>query len=377
VKLVALMMLIGLSVIAQTTNAGEGWWMFGSGDAAAKKGAGMRIVAKQVSEFEEAPDFVVGGLAFGSDNSVLAVNGMVAGPEVHLWNWHSPKRPIRILEMKSSAGGGRAIRYSPDGTLLAVGHVRDRTDMGAGVIRIWRTNDWSVAHDIQEPLGGTGDAGLDFDPTGHLLFRTLDRISGPNVMAHRTDDWEQAWAISTGSFVPKTLSASPDGKFLAVAGYTFNLGPTGPPIVTHPRILVINTSTHLVERTINAFPDNNEIQAVTWNVDGTGIAAGAIVGGSFAGPDAVRIFEASSGRLVASEPTSDLAYVSALAYSRDGRWFVDGYVDGAIRIWNGKHSEILQKIDVDIHFHPALCISHDSRYLAIAVGRKVSVWSIE
>jgi len=337
----------------------------------------LNPVAKKVAEYRENPEFVVGGLDFNGDGSQLATNGMVAGPEVHVWKWRTPSQIVRVLPMNSSAGGGDAIRYSPDGSLLAVGHVLDRPEVGFGLVRVWDTKTWAVADDIAEPKGASGEMGFAFSPDARLLVRTMDRLSGPNIVLHRTDTWEALWGVTTRPFVPRKLALSPDGRFAAVAGSTTSLGPNGPPVIVRPQILIVDLSGGRIVRTIEAFPDYNAIQALDWRPDGSALAAGAIVGGSYPGPNAVKIFDPRSGRELLDEPATDAAFVSALRYSRNGRYLIEGYIDGNVRIWDGEHRHLLQAIPVNNRFNPALSISPDSRFFAIAVGQDVSVWEVK
>jgi WD40 repeat protein len=372
-----LILAVGMSSVFPPSPAraasADGWWSsiqstFGLKDTA-------HDVAKKIAEFTEDRTFVVGGLDFNGDGAQLATNGQVAGPEVHVWNWRAPSHIARVLSMNSSAGGGAAIRYSLDGSLLAVGHVLDRPQVGSGLVRIWNTQTWAIAHDIAEPQGASAQMGFAFSPDGRLFIRTMDRFSGPNLIVHRTDTWEQLWSVSTPGFTPLTLALSPDGQFVAVAGWSST--PEGPPFGSRPQILIVDLSSRRIVRTFAAFPDNNIIQALSWSPDGKMIAAGAIIGGSPPGPDAVKIFDPQSGKQLIGEPATDAAFVSGLQYSRDGRYLIEAYIDGNVRIWDGQHKLLLQKIPIDMRFHPAVSISRDSRYFAVAVGRDVSVWDLK
>jgi WD40 repeat protein len=327
-------------------------------------------VAKKVAEFRESQDFVVGGFDFTGDGMELATNGQETRPEVHLWSWRTPSRIARVLQLPTGAGSGEAIRCSPDGTLLAVGHTYDRQHT---LVRVWRTDTWAVARDIEDSVGAFDQMGLAFSPDGKFLARTASRLApGPDLILYRTDTWEVAWSLGTRPFRANTLALSPDGKYAAIAGFrVVSLQ------ISHPEILIIDLSNHQTIRTIAAaFPDNNEIQTLAWSPDGKALAAGALVTESAPGPDAVRIFDPATGQPITRE-AAKVAYVSGLRYSPDGRYLVDAYLDGEVHIWDGQHKQLLQVIPVNLHFHTAVSISRDSRHLAIAAGRDVSVWELK
>lgn len=326
-------------------------------------------VARKLVEFRERSDFTVGGIGFTGDAAELATNGEVAGPEVHLWSWRSPSHISRVLPLPASAGGGTAIRFSPDGTLLAVGH---GYDVQHTLVRIWRTDTWVVGQDLADPVGAFDRMGLAFSSDGKFFARTASRLArGPDLIVYRTDNWEVAWSLETRPFIVHALALSPDGKYAALAGANIVSLQT-----THSEIRIVDLSTHQMTRTITAFPDNNEIEAVEWSPDGRALAVGALLSPSPPNQDAVRLFDPATGQLITGEEAKE-AYAGALRYSPDGRYLVVGRLDGEVHIWDGQHKQRLQVIPINPHFHTALCISRDSRYLAIGDGSDVSVWELK
>lgn len=328
-------------------------------------------VAKKIAAFRES--FVVGGMDFNADGTQLAVSEESIGPRVHIWAWRRPSRISRELDV-SVPPSDNAISYSPNGTLLAVGHMREAPQLGAGLIRIWDTATGAVVHSIAEPQGATAIMGLAFSPDGRLLVRTVQRGAPAFLVVHETDNWDEVWSLPTPLFSPRVLALSPDGSFAAIGGEALVKGEGA---IYHPEILIVDLKGRQLARTIrSAFVDQNEIHALDWSPDGKTIAAGVIVQGSYPGPDAVKLFEATTG-LELSNESAKIAYVNGLRYSHDGRYLAEGYLDGHVRIWDGQHQKLLQSIPVDDHFNTVLSVSRDSRHLAIGAGKDVAIWELE
>ncbi len=345
--------------------------------ASAKAESGA--VAKKVAEFKET--IVVGGLDFNADGSQLAINAMFDGRDVHIWDWRTPSHIALVLHKDAAAGDGSAVRYSPDGMLLGVGHAGEVVKPGTmRIYRVWNVHTRAVVHDVETSRGGSGVyLGLAFSPDGRFLICVVQGgfAPGDHMVVYSTETWERLWGLDTLPVIPRRLALSPDGQHAALAGLHSFIPESGPPGVDRPKILIVNMETHQAERTIDmAFPDHNEIQAVAWSPDGKTLAAGAIVQGTYPGPDAVRLFDAATGTLVGDEH-ADNAGVYGLSYSPDGRYLIEGYIDGKVRIWDGQHKQLLQSMPVDDHFHTVLGVSRDSRYLAIAAGKGIAVWQLK
>jgi WD40 repeat protein len=331
-------------------------------------------VARQVAEFNE--DFSVGGMDFSPDGQRLATNAAFAGLDVHVWDWRKPVRLLQTLHKTAAAGEGNAIRFSPDGSLLAVGHALDTAANGFGLIRIWSVQTSQVIHDVSEPNGATGTMTLAFLPDGKSFIRTVNHLGNPGnyVVVHNTDSWAEDWGFSTLPLVPRSLAISPDGQFAAVGGQVIG---TPPRYTFTPQIAILDLKKREIIRTIdNVFPDENQVQTLAWSPDGKAIAAGCIVNGSFRGPNAIRIFEPETGKEIAHQ-AAETAFISGLAYSPNNKYLIEGEVDRHFQIWDAKHAVLLQTITTDVHSRSMLSISRDGRYLAIAVGSHVSIWELQ
>jgi WD40 repeat protein len=332
-------------------------------------------VATKIAEFTE--DFVVSSVDFNADGTHLATNAMLDGLDVHIWDWRSKPHIVRILNKNAAAGAGNALRYSVDGSLLAVGHTRAVEKYGFGLIRVWNAQSGEIVRDIAEPKGAGDEMAFAFTPDGRFFVRTVDRGGQPGdyIVVHSTATWEPVWGLSTLPFIPHSMALSPDGRFAAVGGETLALESTR--MKVYPKILFVDLDAKRVVRTIDQpFPEHNEIQTLAWSPDGKSLAVGAVVEGTYPGPDAVKIFDPMTGALSLVEPARS-AYVYGLGYTPNGRYLVEGYIENHVRIWDGQHNAILQTIPVDNHFRCVLNVSRDSRYLAIAIGKHVSIWELK
>ncbi|MGP0054025.1 MAG: WD40 repeat domain-containing protein, partial [Steroidobacteraceae bacterium] len=303
-------------------------------------------VATKVAEFKE--DFVVGGLDFSADGTQLASNAMMAGLDVHIREWRGNNHIVRVFHKTAPSGEGNAIKFSIDGSLLAVGHSLDTRENGYGLIRIWDANTGAIIYDVKEPQGASGTMTFAFLPDGKSFIRTVNRGGGPGnyLVVHKTDTWAVDWGLPTLPLTPRSLAISPHGHFATIGGQV--LGP-GPGFVFSPQIAIIDLEKRQIVRTIDSvFPDANQVQTLAWSPDGTSIAAGCIVDGSFRGPNAVRFFDPMTGAEIAHE-TADTAFVSALAYTPNGKYLIEGEIDHHVRLWDASHKSLLQTIPVNEH----------------------------
>jgi WD40 repeat protein len=329
-------------------------------------------VAKRVAEFSE--EFPVGGMDFSVDGQQVATNAIFAGLDVHIWDWRA-SHIIRFLHKTAPAGEGNAIRFSIDGSLLAVGHAIDTPANGLGLIRIWDMHTGAIIHDIPEPQGAGDAMTFWFLPDGKSLIRTVNHGGKPGhyLVVNKTDSWAEEWGLQTLPLIPRSLATSPDGQSAAIGGQVYGPAPT---FMITPQIAIVDLGKHEIIRTIDqVFPDENQVQILSWSPDGKSLAAGCIVGGSFRGPNAIRIFDPTTGSEVAHQ-TANSAFVSGLTYTPNNKYLVEGEVDGHVEIWDARHETLLQSIPVNEHFRTILAVSRDSRHLAVAVDKRVSIWEL-
>ncbi len=132
-------------------------------------------------------------LVFTADGSVLAIglDGGEDGGETKLWN-------LNTGSLISVAGGGSAVAFSPDGTVVATGYYR--------TVRLWRTatgEELETLRGHREPV-----IWLAFAKDGRTLVSAAEEIKLWNLAARR----------EVASFLPDAASVfvgfSPDGRHL-------------------------------------------------------------------------------------------------------------------------------------------------------------------
>ena len=331
--------------------------------------AKMSDVAVKYTEIKDTIN--VNGLDFSPDGKHLATSSYAQSSEVHVWDWEA-KNIVLKLNREGAANHtmSEGIRYSPDGRFLAVCHDRG---VKPHIIHVFDAKTGQLIKEINDLIPGACYA-VGFTPDSQLMLRIARRgpISGDNLIAYSTQTWEPNWGIVTEPLSPIAMAVSPDGKYAAIGGIDL-----GPGVLNQPRILVVDLQNHRIIKSIAAFPLDNGIKRLAWSTDGKQIAAGVIVGGSSAGPDIVKIFDAHTGEQINTEPVQAPAYISALRYSPDGKYLAEAHVNHKIRLWDGQHKTLLQEIPIDDH-GLNIVFSRDSRFMAVTNGgTKIQIWKLK
>jgi WD40 repeat protein len=137
---------------------------------------------------------------------------------------------------------------------------------------------------------------------------------------------------------------------------------------------------------IDAFPLKENVYRLAWSPDGAHLAAGSLIGDPAKGEaDAVRIFDASTGEMVANEPAK-MAHIYALLYTPEGKYLVESAIDQEgkylaekavdfrIRIWDGGHQNLLQEVHGTAS---SMAVTRDGRYLAMGGDKKILIWELK
>lgn len=344
-------------------------------------GDSRRAIATNVADLKE--DDGVVSLQFSPDSRQLAVS-MATTLDIHVWDWRA-RRIERTLQKPLPADlllSSEGIRYSPDGTLLAVAHGIASATEGRSVVDIYNSQSGTLLHRISETPLGAAYSRIEFSADGKLLVRTFDsdnRSKTGQFLVHRTDTWDVIWSLSTLPLDVHTLALTRDARLAAVAG-----GPTAyPGTWGSAQILVIDLAQRKVIHAFDSvFSRGVTTNVVAWHPDGIHLAVGSY--GENPGvptpPEPVKIVNVSTGKTEIAESLPPMD-VTGLHYTSDGRYLIEsGYSPrvngkGLARIWDGQHQTLLQEIPVDQSY--GMTISGDDRYFAIGDKHHVSIWTLK
>ena len=351
-------------------DSGTGWFknLFES------KGKNMKEVAVKVAELPEQYINTRRGLSFSRDDKQLAV--VSDNEKINIWDWQSARivHTVEKAQGANDASTTEPIRYSPDGRLFV-----SCSDI---ITRIWNTETWAVVHDITD-LDYRSCNAIGFTSDGKSLVQVAGLMgSRNNLTIYDTSSWQPVWSLHTVPFYPSALAISPDGKFAAIGGGVYDSKGS-----LTQQIVVADLARRVIVRTIrNTLEfDNGQI---AWSPDGAFITAigrrgwdgGANNGqGAYtSGLDTVMIFDAHIGKQVAGEQLEDIEATS-LRYTPEGKYLIEGVMNGrgsglGIRIWDGKHHELLQEIPGEV---TGLAVSGDGHYFAASNYKQISVWQLK
>jgi WD40 repeat protein len=291
------------------------------------KGKTSKDVAVKVAELPEEYKINVRGLDFSADGKHLAV--VSEGEKINIWDWQG-KRIVNTLQQTQGAGlAADPVRYSPNARLLVACNSQAASDIAA---RIWNTDTWEIAHDIVDHAPGGCNA-MGFTPDGKSLIRVLDRLPEfpqDTLVIYDTNTWQPVWGLRTAPLHAQALAISPEGNFIALAGYVSGADPV------QRQVVIVD----MKQRTISRTTQSTIIHSLAWSPDGAHLA---VIGSE------VQIFDADSGRLMVEEQFAGGGAHKSLRFTPDGKYLIEGDMNGkgtglGVRIWDGQHRELLQEI---------------------------------
>lgn len=272
-----------------------------------------------------------------------------------------------LVEGYLQTGGGSKLRFSADGTRVAVGH---------GSLQVWDPSSSSLVSALftDEPLQ---IAGLTFSPDGSRL--AVVTVDG-NVYAWDASSGESLFEITAGAlldvqvlaaygggpigpgigagvFGEKGIGFSPDGRLLALAN--------GPgvevwEIESGSRSLMLEQTSPVMYPTRISFSDDGAFiyAAMNRNID-------------------LAVWDAATGELLRQ---MDLPWVDPNAFSAtdmQGDLFARNNYDDTgywIEVWNIRSGEML-RLPTHLRQVEPLRFSPDGKYLAAIAGYRIYVWS--
>lgn len=341
------------------------------------------ISVTEVANLRESYD--VWSLEFSPDGKRLAVSSPVER-SVHIWDLAS-KQIVHSLEKPGpvSPEAMDQLRFSPDGRFLAIDRLQRKQS-----IMVW---DAAAATLIKE-FGNVSSSGIAFTPDSQRLVASFERHLRPGsdgkgpeeymLAVFDTQNWQMIQRMGNPIyFHAARLALSPDGKYAAVGGTYVephpernHLSPDGKMIILgsipQVQVKIVDLARMEVIRTLIAREAQYDIEMIAWSADGKYIAYGGKTDVSLKDPNAVKIWNAASGELVATDVGEPGPY--SLRYTPDGRYFISGGVNRKIKIWDAEQRHLLHEIP---GWPGALAVSRDGKYFAGGGDRHVIVWGLQ
>ena len=355
-------------------------------------------VAQKVATLRELGSLYV---TFSADSAKVVTAGMQDMLGVWKWQHGATNHALSMPAVSGISRANIAIAVSPDGHYIAATHSMDRPDKTKPVsqtnsscrtIQIWDAKTGKPLVDLDGLPAWCDSGGILFSRNGALLF-VIERGQElcPNRASHvavfSTKDWKRLWNICLKESEPGQLAVSPDDKLIAIGGYhqvkvDQSARPDAPMFESHEVVAIVDIRARQTIRIIDgALPDQFDIEALAWSPDGRRLAVG---GGNRRGDsrtDALKIYDPNSGTLIFTE-NSEYSDVKGIAYTGDGKYFIEATVNKQVRIWDGSHAHLLQSFPVgwgsafDNLFN-ALAVSPDNKYLAVTQQQGTTIFELK
>jgi WD40 repeat protein len=332
-------------------------------------GSHMNDVVIKVAELPaRSRQWVPLGLAFSPDGDQIAVG---ADEGVAILDWQQAHLD-RTLELPKGLNIGlttNPLRYSPDGTFLAICGEGARGD----VVRIWNASNWSIAKDITN-FEGWGCTALGFSTDGKTIFNLMNSSGGKGeeFIVYEVGTWQKLWGLTFSHLSPVSLAVSPDGREVAVGGQLL-IAPSpaevpdpvkrGQESYFEPHIYLLDLRSRDVVKDIKTAA----MGPLAWSSDGSRIGV--------AGQQNVEMFDARSGQRLLHAELSRSAHMNLL-FTPDGRYFIESDMNGrgtglGIHIWDIGRQKLLQAIPGNVD---GIAVSKHGRYLAVGLDGRTTIW---
>jgi WD40 repeat protein len=284
-------------------------------------------------------------VALSANGQYLATGASGHDDRVKLWRI-SDRALVRTIP--GYLGFERSVALSPDGTLLAVSSF-NLTNFARSV-RVWKTADGSLRHDlrVQDRVSGPGALAFSFDGT---------RLASANP-GSTLDVWDVASgtlaftatnAVVRGDFY--SVAWSPDGNLLATASGT------QPFTIDHSVALWEASGGKLLRLLIQ---NERPVPALAFSPDSTTLASG---GTEFvAGVPVLQLWKVTDGTLI-RVLRGQVSNTVGVAFSPDGQVLASANTDNTLRFWRVSDGALLHTLGEEMY--NILVLGASTEFLAV------------
>ena len=284
----------------------------------------------------------VEAVAYSHDGLWVASGADYDDSQVKVWRASNGEL---VHTLSGHDAGVRSIEFSPDGRLLAVGHLVSGYPPGG------QTKLWDIEKEVVRfTLGGSRVA---FSKAGTLIATGGGGVNR-YLQVHRVSDGQQVAQFYAGAYIT-SVSFSPDGTIVATGG-------------TDNAIKLWDVFQGSLLRTLTGHAD--DVRTVAFSPDGTMIASGA-GGWDSPGESSIKLWRVADGSLIDTLPGHG-DWVTEVVFSPDAKLLVSTGRDGIwpdpnprIKYWRVLDGALIQdheELAFDLAFSP------DGRQLVYGQG---------
>jgi WD40 repeat protein len=287
-------------------------WLFAAEATADKAGEPtVAQIAKVVRRLKPKTGATI--VAWSPDGKLLATMGGVRG-RITLWD---PQTGKIIWDVVGDRTGSEALAFSNDGRLLLTTIATAGPEDQNAALTLWDVATGTVAGRVAGLFPNEGGVAnfarhISLDRAHGLLVVIASHGPGKPVGIYDMRDWALKGTVAVTDDTAEAIALGSD-RTLAV-------GTIG------GQIALFDARTRMLKRVIDAGPAG--INALAYSPDGRYVVSGALYG-----PDPIRIWSTSDGKLVRSY-RAELSGVHGLAWSSDGRYIASASFNNQIRLWS-------------------------------------------